>query len=200
MKDCKDYHKVIQRQEEDCCCCCCCCVTSVCPTLCDPMDCSPPGSPIPGILQARTLEWAAISFSSAWKWKVKVKALSHVWLFGTPWTVARQAPLSMGFSRQEYWSGVPLPSPKKRANAIKKLVLIDLFYTGLLQSSICLKNKKTQYLQCPIKWSALKPGIPVYWEVIAMLVLKAERCGFESHLTIKLFYISSSLSYEMSIT
>ena len=65
----------------------------------------------PGILQARTLEWVAISFSSAWKWKVKVKLLSRVWLFVTPWTAAFQAPLSMGFSRQEYWSGVPLPSP-----------------------------------------------------------------------------------------
>ena len=83
-----------------------------CPTLCDPRDSSPPGSPIPEILQARTLEWAAISFSNAWKWKVKVKSLSHVRLFATPWTSAHQAPLSMGFSRQEYWSGVPLPSPK----------------------------------------------------------------------------------------
>ena len=79
-------------------------------TLCDPIDISPPGSAIPGILQARTLEWVAISFSSAWKWKVKVKSLSHVWLFATPWTAAYQAPPSMGFSRQEYWSGVPLPS------------------------------------------------------------------------------------------
>ena len=82
-----------------------------CPTLCDPIDGSPPGSPIPGILQARTLEWAAISFSSAWKWKVKVKTLSHVQLFANPWTVAHQAPPSMGFPRQEYWSGLPLPSP-----------------------------------------------------------------------------------------
>ena len=81
-----------------------------CPTLCDPIDGSPPGSPVPGILQARTLEWVAISFSNAWKWKVKVKSLSHVLLFATPWTAAYQAPLSMGFSRQEYWSGVPLPS------------------------------------------------------------------------------------------
>ena len=81
-----------------------------CPTLCDPIDGSLPGSPVPGILQARTLEWVAISFSSAWKWKVKVKSLSHVWLLVVPWTVAYQAPLSMGFSRQEYWSGVPLPS------------------------------------------------------------------------------------------
>ena len=81
-----------------------------CPTLCDPRDCSPPGSRIPGILQARTLEWVAIAFSNAWKWKVKVKSLSHVRLLTTPWTAAYQAPPSMGFSRQEYWSGVPLPS------------------------------------------------------------------------------------------
>ena len=77
-----------------------------CPTLCDPIDGSPPGSPIPGILQARTLEWVAISFSNAWKWKVKVKSLSRVRLVATPWTTAYQAPPSMGFSRQEYWSGV----------------------------------------------------------------------------------------------
>ena len=82
-----------------------------CLTLCDPMDGSPPGSRIPGILQARTLEWVAIAFSNAWKWKVKVKSLSYVRLLATPWTSAYQAPPSMGFSRQEYWSGVPLPSP-----------------------------------------------------------------------------------------
>ena len=82
----------------------------LCPTLCDPIDGSPPGSSVPGILQARTLEWVAISFSNAWKWKVKVKSLSRVQLFTTPWTVAYQAPPSMGFSRQEYWSGLPLPS------------------------------------------------------------------------------------------
>ena len=81
-----------------------------CPTLCDPIDSSPPGSAVPGILQARTLEWVAISFSNAWNWKVKVKSLSHVRLFSTPWTAAYQVPPSMGFSRQEYWSGLPLPS------------------------------------------------------------------------------------------
>ena len=80
---------------------------ALCPTLCDPIDSSPRGSPVPGIFQARTLEWVAISFSNAWKWKVKVKSLSHVRLFATPWTAAYQAPLSVGFSRQEYWSGVP---------------------------------------------------------------------------------------------
>ena len=79
-----------------------------CLTLCNPIDGSPPGSPTPGILQARTLEWAAISSSNAWKWKVKVKLLSRVQLFATPWTIAYQAPPSMGFPRQEYWSGLPL--------------------------------------------------------------------------------------------
>ena len=86
-----------------------------CPTLCDPIDGSPPGSPVPGILQARTLEWVAISFSNAWKCKVKGKSLSRVWPSATPWTAAFQAPPSMGFSRQDDWSGVPLPSPDKRS-------------------------------------------------------------------------------------
>ena len=73
-----------------------------CPTLCDPIDGSPPGSPVPGILQARTLEWVAISFSNAWKWKVKVKSVSGFLLLATPWTAAYQAPPPIGFSRQEY--------------------------------------------------------------------------------------------------
>ena len=81
-----------------------------CPTLCEPRDGSLSGSPVPGILQTRTLEWVAISFSNAWKWKVKVKSLSHVQLLATPWTAAYQAPPSMGFARQEYWSGVPSPN------------------------------------------------------------------------------------------
>ena len=81
-----------------------------CPTLCDPIDGSPPGSPVPGILQARTLEWVAISFSNAWKWKVRVKSLSRVRLPATPWSAAYKAPPSIGCARQEYWSGVPLPS------------------------------------------------------------------------------------------
>ena len=78
----------------------------LCPTLCDPIDSSPPGSPVPGILQARTLKWVAISLSNVWKWKVKVKLLSRVWLFATPWTIQ-----SMDFSRPEYWCGYPFPSP-----------------------------------------------------------------------------------------
>ena len=85
-------------------------VAKSCLSLCNPLNCSPPGSPIPGILQARIVEWVAFSFSNAWKWKVRVKSLSCVRLLATPWTAAYQAPVSMGFSRQEYWSGVPLPS------------------------------------------------------------------------------------------
>ena len=93
----------------------------LCPTLCDPIDGSPPGSPVPGILQARTLEWAAISLPSAWKWKVKVKLLSRVQLLATPWTAAYQAPPSIRFSRQEYWSGVPLSSPEIYARDMKRV-------------------------------------------------------------------------------
>ena len=82
-----------------------------CLTLCDPRDGSPPGSPVPGILQAGTLEWVAISSSNAWKWKVKMKLLSRVRLLATPRTAAYQTPPSMGFSKREYWNGLPLPSP-----------------------------------------------------------------------------------------
>ena len=96
-----------------------------CPTPCDPIDGSPPGSPVPGILQARTLEWVAISFSSAWKWKRKGKSLSHVWLLATPWTAAFQAPPSMGFSRQEYWSGMPLPSPNRNNSSYYWTVVVQ---------------------------------------------------------------------------
>ena len=96
-----------------------------CLTLCDPTDGSPPGSSVPGILQARILEWAAISFSNAWKWKVKVKSLSHARLLVTPWTTAYQAPPSMQFSRQEYWSGMSLPSPTQVLSfSVKKKISI----------------------------------------------------------------------------
>ena len=86
-------------------------------------DGSQPGSPIPGILQARVLEWDAISFSNAWKWKVKVKSVSRVRLLTTPWTAAYQTPPPMGFSRQEYWSGVPLPSPQLHITSSEILFL-----------------------------------------------------------------------------
>ena len=91
-----------------------------CLTLCDPRDGSPPGSPVPGLLQARTLQWVAISFSNAWKWKVKVKSFSHIRLLATPRTAAYQAPPSMGSSSQEYWSGVPLPYPSGISLSHKK--------------------------------------------------------------------------------
>ena len=103
-----------------------------CLTLCDTIDGSPPGSPVPGILQARILEWVAISFSNAWKWKMKMKLLSHVWLLVTPRTAAHQAFPSMGFSRQEYWSGVPLPS----LICLFRLYLITLI-NGLIFSFKC---------------------------------------------------------------
>ena len=99
-----------------------------CPTLCDPIGGSPPGSPVPGILKARTLEWVAISFSNAWKWKVKVKSLSCVRPSAIPWTAAFQAPPSMGFSRQEYWSGVLLPSPEINHKWYKKSSCLMSFF------------------------------------------------------------------------
>ena len=104
-----------------------------CLTLCDPRDGSPSGSPIPGILQARTLEWAAISFSSASKRKVKVRSLSRVQLLVTPWTAAYQAPPSMGFSRQEYWSGVPLPSPHFMYSSV---LILYSYFISLLPPSL----------------------------------------------------------------
>ena len=107
------------------------------PTLCDPTDGSPPGSPIPEILQARTLEWVAISFSNAWKWKVKVKLLGHVRLLETPWTATFQAPPSMEFSRQEYWSGVPLCKPHMSFLAPVFPILKHLLQRYILASLLC---------------------------------------------------------------
>ena len=108
-----------------------------CPTLCNPMDGSPPGSPIPGILQARTLEWVAISFSNEWKWKVKMKPLSHVRLLATPWTAAYQDPPSIGFSRQEYWSGVPSPSPVTNlVNILKRRDITLLTKVGIVKAMV----------------------------------------------------------------
>ena len=91
-----------------------------CPTLCDPIDGSPPAPPFLGFSRQEHWSGFAISFSNAWKWKVNVKSLSRVWLLATPWTAAFQAPPSMGFSRQEYWSGVPLPSPRMSYSWIHK--------------------------------------------------------------------------------
>ena len=108
-------------------------------TLWDPIDGSPPGSPVPGILQARTLEWVAISFSNAWKGKVKVKSFSRVQLLATPWTAAYQAPPSMGFSRQEYWSGVPLSSPILTLECFKYYYMLDWNeHTAIANKKLCL--------------------------------------------------------------
>ena len=122
-----------------------------CPTLCDPMDGSPPGSPILGILQARTLEWVASSFSNAWKWEVKMKSLSRVWLFEASWTAAYQAPPSMEFSRQEYCSGLLLPSPILEHSHI---LLLHIFYGGIYAIMVelnsydryCIDPKVLNYL------------------------------------------------------
>ena len=118
------------------------------PTLSNPIDSSPPGSPVPGILQARTLEWVAISFSSAWKWKVKVKSLTYVRLLATPWTAAHQAPPSMGFSRQEYWSGVPLPSLDFTLTYFKSP--FHQFQSALLSIFWISEQKDTEWLH---QWS-----------------------------------------------
>ena len=117
----------------------------LCPTLCDPPDGSPPGSAIPGILQARTLEWVAISFSNAWKQKVKVKLLSRVRPSATPWTAAYQAPPSMGFSRQEYWSGVPLPSPMIRL----VLLIPKELWNGQRDWKVWLRKESSVHILCP---------------------------------------------------
>ena len=114
----------------------------LCLTLCDPIDGSPPGPAVSGILQARTLEWVAISLSkrkSARKWTVKAKSLSRVQLLATPWTAAYQAPPSMGFSRQEYWSGVPLPSPLTCWHSANKTLFANkVIVTGFKVRTSCL--------------------------------------------------------------
>ena len=108
-----------------------------CPTLSDPIDGSPPGSPIPGILQARTVEWVAISFFNGWKWKVKVKLLSYVRLFATPGAAAYQASPSMGFSRQEYWSGLPFPSPAMQETWVQSLSWEHSLHKGVFLELSC---------------------------------------------------------------
>ena len=138
-----------------------------CPTLCDPIDGSPSGSPVPGILQARTLEWVAISFSDAWKWKMKGKLLSCVRLFTTPWNAAHQAPPSMGFSRQEYWSGVPSPSPV--CTYIGLLLSLENEILMYAQTLTYLENimlhekrqtKKGKYCMIPFIWITKNRQMP----------------------------------------
>ena len=116
-----------------------------CPTLCDPIDGSWLGCSVPGILQAGILGWVAISFSNAWKWKVKVKSLSHARLLATPWTGAYQAPLFMGFSGHEYWSGVPLPSPQRTLEWNKYAQHYKLPILEIHRIQECIKNSEKSY-------------------------------------------------------
>ena len=148
-----------------------------CLTLCDPIDRSPPGSPVPGILQARTLEWLGISFSTTWKWKVKLNSLSCVRLLLTPWTAAYQAPPSMGFSRQEYWSGVPLPS---------------------LDSDATLFQYILQVLRQPILWNANLILSPIKYRKYIYNIFplpKEKKAWTLKHAIIKLSTISCYLLF-----
>ena len=126
-----------------------------CLTLCNP---------VPGILQASTLEWVAISFSSSWKWQVKVKLLSHVWLLATPWAAAYQAPPSMEFSRQEYWSGMPLPSP-----------LILYLFSGILMAV----GHTQALLIWVLRWMTLQHTTFSYNVPISLSKRPAWHCPFE---------------------
>ena len=145
-----------------------------CPTLCDPIDSSPPGSLVPGILQARTLEWVAISFSNAWKWKVKVKSLSLVRLSGTPWIVAYQAPLPMGFSRQEYWSGLPLPSPNIGHKHPKKKMPI-----------MTLVKEKKNFSECRVSFFAF---YFIKWTIAVKVNLECHKGSIFKKQIIMCFY------------
>ena len=135
----------------------------------DPIDGSPPGFPVPGILQARTLEWVAISFSHAWKWKVNVKSLSRVRLLATPCTVAHQAPLSVGFCRQEYWSGVPVPSLMGYLLFLKPLFLPLKMGLILLAFSLLLR------IAMWIKFQAQGVGL---LRAVALIAVEEDTLGF----------------------
>ena len=145
-----------------------------CLTLYDPIDGHPPGSAVPGILQARTLEWVAVSFSNAWKWKVKVKSLSHVQLFTIQWTAAYQAPLSMGFCRQESWSGLPLPSPHMHSEYMlnKQGDLLQLWgipFPVLNQSVLVLTAASCpayRFLRRWVMWSGIPISLKIFWFIV----------------------------------
>ena len=159
--------------------------------LCDPIDGSPPGSSVPGILQARTLEWVAFSFSNAWNWKVKVKSLSRVRLLATAWTAAYQAPPSMTFSRQEYWSGVPMPSPRCRVPSLfiskigisifpngysifliyvnVELLCIFLIFCSLLYRIEVRKKTTCCISRCKSIWSHYAQGLSSFVDVLLQI-------------------------------
>ena len=148
-----------------------------CPTLCNPIDGCPTDSPVPGILQTRTLEWVAISFSNAWKWKVKGKSPSRVRLLATPWTAAHQAPSSVGFSGQEHWSGVPLPSPLVPLSIIQTSKILSFNMKKLKESKKHKGSGFWSYLgtlgprahrYCPTNWdnyTQVSKGVPP-WQPI----------------------------------
>ena len=179
-----------------------------CSTLCDPIDRSPPGSPVPGILQARTLEWVAISFSNAWKWKVKGKSLSRVRLLETPWTAAHQAPPSMGFSRQEYWSGVPLPSPESLSVVSNSLPPQGLYSpwnspgqnTGVGSFSLLRGIFPTQRSSCgllhcrQILYQLSYQGSPIHGYVYMSIPTSQLSCPSFPPVTMFIFYICDSIS------
>ena len=138
------------------------------------MDCSLPGFSVHGILQARTLEWVAISFSNAWKWKLKVKLLSRVWLCATPWTAAYQTPPSMGFSGQEYWSGVPLPSPSVHNRCIYKLFILF---------SLSIKCIYRIFLKCSFYWIF---GLVKHFALISIAAINFKKSYFFLYLEFSL--------------
>ena len=120
-----------------------------CPTLCDPIDGSPPGSPVPGILQARTLEWVAISLSNTWKWKVKMKSLSRVWLFATPWNMlSRMVITFLPRSKRLLISWLQSPSTYK--------ILVSLKFHGLYSSWGCKELDVTEWFSLPLSLWSLK--------------------------------------------
>ena len=164
-------------------------------TLCDPIDGSPPGSPIPGTLQARTLEWVAISSSNEWKWKVKVKSLSHVRLFATPWTEAYQSPPSLGFSRQEYWSGVPLPSPVSITTQPQMLYILTFYNFCVIMSNI---SQSLIYYE--LHWKLWEIQIKVcpfsHWD--NTYILRYQIQDLLSEWTIICYYTTFSYSYKIS--
>ena len=141
----------------------------LCPTLCDPIDGSPPGSPVPGILQARTLEWVAISFSKAWKWKVKVKSLSRIQLLATPWTAAYQAPPAMDFPGKStrvgchcllWWITLCPPKSLFKMNVTWDLSPIpSLAKTTCPYFIPCIRNISHQSW---LSWVALTPGFSCF--------------------------------------
>ena len=149
------------------------------PSVCDPIDSSPPGSPIPGFLQARTLEWVAISFSNAWKWKVKGNSLSRVWLCATPEMAAHQAPPSLGFSRQEHWNELPFPFPLHESEKWKWVRLLVTPWIAAHQAPPSMGSSRQE------GWSRVPLPSPIYSMVLTIIrTFQRKKCTFHFHLQI----------------